>query len=156
MSVSATTWFSYLDLGEMSLNYFIDERLRPYVGVDVSKLGLKGENKSWLRWNRTLMGFRSSPYIACKMYGWTLGVCRGNRFDPKNPFRWDSVRSNLPGMKTYDPRLPWISKMEKEAEAADVIAYVDDVRIIASSELLCRKAGKRVSQLTTYLGEQDA
>ena len=140
----------------MFLNYFIDERLRPFVGVDVSKLGLKGEVKSWLRWNRTLMGFRSSPYIACKMYGWTLDVCRGNRFDPENPFRWDSVRVNLPGTKNYNPRLPWISKMKGNSEAAEVIAYVDDVRNIASSELDCRKSGKRISQVTTYLGEQDA
>ena len=156
MSSSSTTWFAYLDLGEMFLNYFIDSKLRPYVGVDISKLGLTGVTKSWLRWNRTLMGFRASPYIACKLYGWTLDVCRGNRFDPKNSFHWDTVRTNLPGMKKYNPRLPWVCKMSKNREAADVKAYVDDVRIIAASELECRKAGKRVSQITTYLGQQDA
>ena len=156
MSVSASTWFSDMDLGEMFLNFYIDEKLRPYVGVDLTKLELGSCNQSWMRWNRTLMGFRSSPYIACKLYGWTMDMARGNRFDPINPFRWDSVRINLPGMADYDPQLPWVTKMVGEVEASDVKTYVDDVRPFGSSESRCRVAGKKISKITQYLGEQDA
>ena len=33
------TWFGDIDLGKMFLNYWLDEELRPYAGVDVSLLG---------------------------------------------------------------------------------------------------------------------
>jgi len=157
MMVSAKTWFSDLDLGEMFLNYFLDEKLRPYAGVDVSKFAGADDNKSsWLRWNRTLMGFRSSPYIACKLFGWTLGVVRGNRCDPDNCFKWNTIRMNLPGSLIYDPSIPWITKMDNEEEASDVIPYVDDGRPYAGSEKKCREAGKQVAKKTQYLGEQIA
>ena len=32
-------WFGDIDLGEMFLNYWLDEELRPYAGVDVTLLG---------------------------------------------------------------------------------------------------------------------
>ena len=155
LNVSSKTWFGDMDLGEMFLNYILDEKNRPYTGVDVSKLN-EDKNNYWLRWNRTLMGFRSSPYIACKSYGWTVDMARGNRLDEKNPFRWNSVRLNLPGSENYDPQIPWVSKMYNNEEAADVVVYVDDVRLYGSSESRCRAAGKRISKITQYLGEQDA
>ena len=102
------------------------------------------------------MGFRSSPYIACKLYGWSMDIIRGNRHDAKNPFKWDSVRINLPGSASYDPQLPWIAKMSEGKEASDTKVYVDDVRPFGSSELKCRATGKRASKITQYLGEQDA
>ena len=46
MSVSKNTWFSDMDLGEMFLNYFLDEHLRSFAGVDVSKLVKKEANKT--------------------------------------------------------------------------------------------------------------
>ena len=47
------TWFSDIDLGEMFLNYFLDEDLRRFAGVDVREIG----GEQWERWERTLMGF---------------------------------------------------------------------------------------------------
>lgn len=47
MFTSNQTWFADLDLGEMFLNYFIDERVRPYCGVDVSKLSNDGIELLW-------------------------------------------------------------------------------------------------------------
>ena len=38
-NADADTWFGDIDLGEMFLNYWLDEELRPYAGVDVSALG---------------------------------------------------------------------------------------------------------------------
>ena len=67
MKVSEKTWFSDMDLGEMFLNFYLDRRIRPFAGVDITNFK-ESKSKAWLRWNRTLMGFRSSPYIACKIY----------------------------------------------------------------------------------------
>ena len=35
-NAETTTWYGDIDLGEMLLNYFLDEKLRPYAGVDVT------------------------------------------------------------------------------------------------------------------------
>ena len=39
------TWFGDIILGEMFLSYWLDELLRPYVGVDVSTLGCRSLDK---------------------------------------------------------------------------------------------------------------
>ena len=46
-------WFSDIDLEEIFLNYFLDEDLRRFAGVDVREIG----GEQWERWERTLMGF---------------------------------------------------------------------------------------------------
>ncbi len=53
------------------LNFPVDEKIRPYIGVDLSGLLTKENtaghlsNKiSWERWERCLMGFKPSPYNA--------------------------------------------------------------------------------------------
>ena len=35
-NAETTTWYGDIDLGEMFLNNFLDEKLRPYAGVDVT------------------------------------------------------------------------------------------------------------------------
>ena len=66
-----------IDLGEMFLNYWLDEELRPYAGVDVSALGERivledgsidfivtdAKKKIWERWERMLMRVPLSPYL---------------------------------------------------------------------------------------------
>lgn len=157
MTASTNTWFSDMDLGEMFLNFYLDKHIRPYAGVDVSKiLSNVGARKVWKRWNRTLMGFKSSPYIACKLCGWAVDVARGDRSDPTNPFKWTGIRLNLPGSPDYDPTIPWVCKIDGVDEASDVIIYVDDFRPYGSSELKCRAAAKRVAKIIQYLGLQDA
>ena len=68
------TWFSNIDLGEMFLNYFLDEDLREYAGVDVREIG----GAKWERWERTLMGFRPSPYVCTQTFGWGEDAIRGD------------------------------------------------------------------------------
>ena len=66
----------------MFLNYFMDEKIRPYsAGVDFSEINGNKVQRDWFRWERTFMGFRSSPYNAAKLFGWTMDVIRGDRFD---------------------------------------------------------------------------
>ena len=35
-NADSDTWYGDIDLGEMFLNYFLDEKLRPYARVNVS------------------------------------------------------------------------------------------------------------------------
>ena len=58
-NADSRTWFSEIDLGEMFLNYFLDKDLREYAGVDVREIG----GAKWERQERTLVGFRLSPYV---------------------------------------------------------------------------------------------
>ena len=60
------TWFSDIDLREMFLNYFLDEDLREYAGVDVTEIG----GAKWERWEQILIGFRPSPYVCTQTFGW--------------------------------------------------------------------------------------
>lgn len=108
------SWFGDIDLGEMFLNYFLDRRIRPYAGVDVTGLAdlLQGkpseEQKLLMRWERSLMGLKSSPYNCTHAFAWSEEFIRGNRFDPSNPFMWDKVVMNLPGQPDYNPSFSWV------------------------------------------------
>lgn len=59
-----STWFVNIDLGEMFLNYFLDEELREYAGVDVREAG----REKWEQWEQTLMGFRSSLFVCTQTF----------------------------------------------------------------------------------------
>ena len=153
-NADSNSWFSDIDLGEMFLNYFLDEDLREYAGVDVRDIG----GAKWERWERTLMGFRPSPYVCTQTFGWGEDAIRGNRKDRDNPFRWDSVRMNLPGDSDYDPSMPWVYKWNNEDGrlASHFSCYIDDIRGIGGTEGICRKATRRVASWINYLGQQDA
>jgi hypothetical protein len=76
----------------------LDSRLRPKAGVDVTELAENfGVNlnpgQRWiLRWERSLMGVRSSPFNCVRIYLLVGETCN------KQPFRWDHVVLNLPGL----------------------------------------------------------
>jgi hypothetical protein len=155
MNVDAQTWCADLDLTDMFLNYPLHKSLIAYSGVDYTAI-LKSETTIWKRWLRMFMGLKSSPYVTCKMFGWTIDVILGDRWDQLNPFRWDSVIANLPGMQSYDPSKPRISKMCEGSIAAALEAYVDDLRLMGSSELICHAATSRAAKVLQYLGQQNA
>ena len=122
-NADADTWFGDIDLGEMFLNYWLDEELRLYAGVDVSSLGkrvvledasldfaVKGnKQRIWERWERTLMGFQSSPYLCTQSFGWSEDFIQGDPRDHSdNPLAWNEVTLNLPGSMGYQPTKPWM------------------------------------------------
>lgn len=148
------TWFSDIDLGEMFLNYFLDEDLRKFAGVDVREIG----GEQWERWERTLMGFRPSPFVCTQTFAWGETLIRGDRLDRDNPLRWDRVIMNLPGNEDYDPSMPWVYKWDEVdgGLASDFVCYIDDIRGIGSSEGSCRATTRRVAAYINYLGQQDA
>jgi len=157
---SPKTWFSDMDLGEMFLNYFMDPKIRPFCGVDVSHFVDKESNEKslsrWLQWNRIFMGFRSSPYYAVRTFSYCVDLVRGNWTDATNPYSYSRIRLNLPGSKEYSPSLPWISKMQGDQESGDIVTYMDDGRPYGGGERICRKGAKKASKVTQYLGQQDA
>ena len=59
-NADANTFYGDIDLGEMFLNYALDEAIRPYAGVDVTGLEREkvkdGVKEVIERWERTLMG----------------------------------------------------------------------------------------------------
>ena len=62
-----------IDLGEIFLNYPLDEALQPYAGVDITDMEVQHRTvyvatRCWERWVRCLMGFRPSPYITTRAY----------------------------------------------------------------------------------------
>jgi hypothetical protein len=127
-----------LDLGEMFLNFPMDPKLRPYAGVDLTKLAplfndktiLDGNGRLYERWERLFMGMKPSPYNAVRYFYLAEEFARGNPEDPKNALRYDKVVLNLPGSDDFDPTLPMVMKWNNEADqiAADVITFVDDLR----------------------------
>jgi len=128
--VEPTTWMADLDMGEQFLNFPLDVHLRSSCGIDVRPFLAPGRKQTlWLRWERCMMGLTNSPYVVVKGTHLADESALGDRQDPKNPFRWSHVRLNLPGMESYNPQLPWVSRLRPDGSlAAGVPRYVDDLR----------------------------
>ena len=162
-NASSSTWFGDIDLGEMFLNYPLDEAIRPYAGVDVSnvdltELDMKGIRRIIERWVRCLMGFKPSPYITTQTFAWGEEIIQGNRLDPTNPFFWDKLILNLPGTPNYQPDKPWVYKWNslKKIMASFFGTYIDDIRGGGSNEIECRRTIHRTACRINYLGQQEA
>lgn len=85
-------------------------------------------------------------------------MVRGDYRSPSNPFHFDAVQLNLPDSSSYDPSLPWVSKLDSSSGriAGDVKTYVDDKRPTGSTYSHCRQVVRRTASLLGYLGMQDA
>ncbi len=71
---------------------------------------------------------------------WGEEVIRGDPRDTTSPFQYDSVQLNMPCTLGYLPNKPWLMKMRGDGQMAlDVMAYIDDLRTIGASELLCEE-----------------
>lgn len=165
-------WFGDIDLGEMFLNFWLDEELRPYAGVDVTEMGKRFFNKQsgqlefvhekiiarlWERWERTLMGLQSSPYVCTKAFSWCEDFIRGNRLDAGNPLQWRWVVLNLPGSEDYNPAKPWVYRICESGDMASFFGtYIDDIRTGGTTESNTHSVARRVASRLQYYGIQDA
>jgi hypothetical protein len=157
--VGPDTYMSDVDLGEFFLNFILHPTIRPYTGVDFTKYFPNAEGTAvWEPWQRAAMGLRSSPYQAVQAMAMAEEVIRGDRLDPKNVFRWDSVKFNLPGSEGYDPSMPWVYKVRLSDGkiAVDVFGFVDDFRQTGNSKEEAWLAARQVASRSNHLGIQDA
>ena len=162
-NASSSTWFGDIDLGEMFLNYPLDEAVRPYAGVDVTNAADEVMKEKELkrvieRWARCLMGFKPSPFVTTQTFGWGEEIIVGDINNPTNPFAWDVVKLNLPGTSEYDPSMPWVYRWNSKEEkmASFFGTYIDDIRGGGATELDCRRSIHRTASRINYLGQQDA
>jgi hypothetical protein len=94
------------------------------------------------------MGFRPSPYNACRSFLWAEEIIRGNPRDVSLPFQYDKIKSNMPGEVGYHPDKPRLMKTRVDRKiASDVITYIDDLRMVGASEELCQDVTRRVASV---------
>ena len=161
-AVNPGTFMGDCDLGEMFLNFMLDEDIRPYAGVDLTSIFpeeiAEGDEKLWEIWGRMLMGYKPSPYITTRDVKRKEPFLVGNIDDPKNVYRWSSIILNLPGSSNYTPDKPRVYRVREDGEtfAADLFIYIDDVRNTAPSEEECWRGAHQVCCRLTWLGIQDA
>ena len=156
-AVDFGTFMSDFDIGDCFLNFILHETMQSLCGIDLTKFFGNGK-VLWERWVRAAMGLKSSPYQAVQAVMVAKQVALGDRMDRKNAFRWDAVRLNLPGTESYDPSLPWVSKIRLDDGqiAADLFIYVDDGRITAPSKEECWLATRQATSRLNGLGIQEA
>ena len=154
-----------LDLGEFFLNFPLSEFIRPYAGVRMEsmKSHLNSNPKQepvarYEAWSRLLMGFRPSPFCAIRHFYFAEEFVFGDPSDPSNAMRWDRVIFNLPGMKNFDPRMPWVYLWDDldQCIAGIVITFVDDGRGSGHSPEHAWLVGKQYATRLQYLGIQHA
>ena len=138
----------------------LDEDLRQYTGVDLTSTfpeECHNNNVIWERWERMLMGFRTSLYFTTRDMKRLEPHIKGNRFNQENVFSWNQVVMNLPGDKTYDPSKPRVYKVRKDGSiAADLFIYIDDLRPTAPTRLEVWMAAHQVGYKLCWVGLQDA
>ena len=159
--MDSSTWFGYIDLGDMLLNYILDEELRPYGGVDVSELFNVDSSSSKAiieRWERNLMGLCSSLFTCTHTFGWGDDVICGDHLYPSNTMGWEKVILNIPGYKGYDPTKSWVYCFNGVIRHMDSFftTYIDDIRTGSHSKKSCRYESLQVDAGVNYLVHKDA
>ena len=170
--VGINGWMSDIDLGEMFLNFPLNNKARKYVGVDLTEIkealqdagivlpassSCESSARLLLRWERCLMGLRCSPYLAVRYFALASEIIKGNQDDSSNVFHVKEVILNLPGMDNYDPSKPKVYGLNSVDEiAANFEVYIDDIRICGPTLRSCVKAARQIASRANYLGIQDA
>jgi hypothetical protein len=68
------------DMGEMFHNFQLHSNTVSFTAIDLAPLELckKEFPERWVRWDQTLMGFKSSPYNCVRMYLIAEEIIRGD------------------------------------------------------------------------------
>ena len=156
-----SSWFGDVDAGEMFLNFPLDREMRKYCGVDVSCVypsSSQHKKRTVHCWQRMAMGMKPSPWVTTRLLSWLTEIVKGDRTEPSNPFKWDKVVLNLPGMEDYDPSMPRVYKWNNSTKsiACDVKTFVDDYRTCGPTFADVQRATHKLETTMSYLGVQDA
>jgi len=80
--VARYTYLANNDVGEMFLNFLLNQKLQPLVGLDfepyLDELEQGAAPATWMRWDRCLMGLKSSPYNTIQSLLWAEDVVKGD------------------------------------------------------------------------------
>ena len=131
------------------------------MGVDLTKYFpehiIMEEERYRVFWNCLLMGMCPSPNMSTRHLLRIHCYLLGGRKDESNPFHWDKVIENLPGMKGYNPTLPWVCKAHLDGKiGAELFIYIDDLCITCSTEDELWQACMQVASCLNHLGLQHA
>jgi hypothetical protein len=99
-----------------------------------------------------------SPYNEVRFYYWAEEFAKGNLRDRSNPFGFESVQLNLPGMEGYNTKNLKLSKWNSISKviSGNVVTFVDDVRIVGTSKERCHLVHRQFTSRMQYLGIQGA
>jgi hypothetical protein len=156
--MDSSSFMMDMDLGEMFYNFPMHSSIQPFCGLDLRPyLDPASKRTIWERWCRCMMGWVAAPYLATKYQLLADEVTQGDRSSKTNPFQWEKVILNLPGLSIYDPTQPWVYRITRTgAKRSGGPTYVDDVRMVGSSLQHCWDVAHRFSTILAYLGIQVA
>ena len=141
------------DVGEMFHNYMMHPPDVPYHGVNLpSELWEEAGSKHAL-WGRLTMGFKPSPYIACRIMARALEFARGPPDEVDSPFAFSQVVLILPGSLAFDPTQSWVQKLTRDGlPLGDVVAFMDDGRPIGRDEADAAQCTRQICARLQFLG----
>ena len=90
------------------------------------------------------------------MYYFAEEFIRGNHLDPTNHLRWDKFVLNLLGNEDYNLALPNVYKWDSLSNtiAGDIIAFVDDLRVIGYSFEKAWAIARQIARSTGYFTKE--
>jgi hypothetical protein len=96
------------DIGEMFLNFMLEERCARLTGVDLTHYVHRGEGAlegkiHLVRWGRCSMGGTFYPYQTGQGMGHAKELIMGDPNNEQNVYQWKEARLNLSGSPYYDP-----------------------------------------------------
>jgi hypothetical protein len=162
--VGKDTFLGDIDIGDMFHNFVLHDRVQRLAGIDLTpffseEVARNANVKAfWLRWVRSAMGLKSSPYNAIQGILIAEEFIKGDPKEPGNVFRWDYLELNLPGDPGYQPGRSWITKRREEDDgiACDFVVYVDDTRSGGNGWAEARSVNRTIASKLNYLGLQEA
>ena len=102
------------------------------------------------------MGITDTPYHISQSLTWG-NKSLGDRRDTNNPFGWEKVASNLPGIETYNFCRPWVYKQRSDGRIiADLFVCVYHSLTVGLTEYMCWEASRRWVSTCSWLWIQDA
>jgi hypothetical protein len=143
------TFMADSDIGEMFLNFMLEERCAILEGVYLNHYVEKGEEapdgkRHLARRGRCLMGGTFSPYQTGQGMGHAKESIMVDPNDASNVFKWKEVSFKLPGTPEYDPSMAWMAKVREDGRvAADLFIYMDDFRPTGTNAEECWRASRR-------------
>ena len=146
-----------MDVGEMFHNFPLNDDVRAFCDVNLSRNAFQGGSKKLFRWTRQWMGHKPSPYNYVRCLALAIEDCFGDYLHADNPLHWDKVSFHLPCAEDFNPDIPWIYKLNSSLGiiVPDVVTLMDEMRITGFSMENCLHSARRFSSRFLARGIQE-